>query len=165
MANALANIRSGAVGFIDWLGHVGVPSKYSRQQSFSALTVGCILISKIGEEGFFFHPDAVGQDKKRRYYNNQQTEQRAKDYPESSTLQEQTAVGRMADNAVRTGVHDFVVVVYRYVYRKETAQVHDGPPAQYRADSKQTRSKPMPGDRAEQSRTHVAKRGKMSGDD
>jgi hypothetical protein len=71
----------------------------------------------------------------------------------------------MAHNAVRTGFHDPVVARYRHVYREETAQVQDGPPAQCRAGSKETRSKPPPGEAGEQPRTHVAKAGKMTGDD
>jgi len=71
----------------------------------------------------------------------------------------------MAHNAVRTGLYDSVVARYRHVYREETAQVHDGPPAQRRAGSKETRSRQPPRNAGEQPRTHVAKRGKMTGDD
>jgi len=71
----------------------------------------------------------------------------------------------MAHNMVRTGVHNFVVVRYRHVYREKTAQVHDRPPAQRRAGSKETRPKPPPGEAGEQRRTRIAKPGKVTGDD
>jgi hypothetical protein len=58
-----------------------------------------------------------------------------------------------------------MIARYRHVDREETAQVHDGPPAQCRAGSKETRSKPLPREAGEQPWTHVAKRGKMTGDD
>ena len=98
----------------------------------------------------------MGQDKEGRYDNNQQTKQGAQHNPEASTLQKQTGVRRMADNAVRTGLHNGVIVAYGHVYRKKTAQVHDGPPAQRRAGSKQTCSKPLPSEADEQLGTHVA---------
>jgi hypothetical protein len=108
----------------------------------------------------------MAEDKERGNYNNEETECRAKHYPKGGTLQKQTGVGRMAHKTVRTGLHDSVVGRYGHVYREETAQVHDGPPAQSGAGNKETRSKPPPGEEAgEQPRTCVAKRGKMTGDD
>jgi hypothetical protein len=104
-------------------------SKYSRQQSFSASGVGFIISSKVGQESFFFHSDSVAEDKERGNYNNEETECRAKHYPKGGTLQKQTGVGRMAHKTVRTGLHDSVIGRYGHVYREETAQVHDGPPA------------------------------------